>query len=365
MSAGAAKLLAARIRVLVVDDDPTYRRIVSTILGSMPEVELVGTAATLALARRCIEQGNVDAVTLDCVLRDESGLDLLEWIRATHPKIVVILLTAGQNKAACRAVDALLLGASGIVIKPSGRQAEQELKTALQSALAAAAPQPLSSLPPLRSLPPGTPQGSRVHAQHRELIAVGASTGGPPVLLRFLRELPASFDVPIVITQHMHASHLGYFIDLLAAQSGRQVRPARHGELVEPGQTYVAGRAAHLLVERVADQIVLLEDDGPEEHNCKPSVDPMFRSVARTCGEWSVGVVMTGMGSDGALGAAAMRAIGAPVVAQDQATSVVWGMPGATVALGAANKVVAGDALAQCVVQWTTGWKPSRRTNTR
>jgi two-component system chemotaxis response regulator CheB len=186
----------------------------------------------------------------------------------------------------------------------------------------------------------------------RELLAVGASTGGPPVVLEFIRTLPADLAMPVVITQHMPESHLPHFARLLADQSKRPVALGVDGELLAPGRFYVAPGGRHMLVVRDRAGLRIALDNGPEEHFCKPAVDPMFRSVAAACAGTAIGVVMTGMGSDGALGAVELRAAGIPVAVQDEASSIVWGMPGATFAAGAADAVVPGDQLARTVAAW-------------
>jgi two-component system chemotaxis response regulator CheB len=213
----------------------------------------------------------------------------------------------------------------------------------------------------MRPRPRTTPitLGMPVLAFAREVIAVGASTGGPPVVLAFLRSLPHSYAVPILVTQHMPAQHMPYFIDLLARQSGRLVVRAEHGAPVIPGTVYVA-QATHLGLARRNDRLTIKLDDGPEENNCKPAVDPMFRSVAEVCRRAAVGVVMTGMGCDGAAGAALLRAGGAPVLVQDEASSVVWGMPGAVVAAGQADAVAPGAELADWVARWTANPRGGR-----
>jgi len=336
------------LRVLIVDDDPTYRHILNRILEKLPNVEQVAVAPNLAIARSKLEMGSFDVVTLDVVLRDESGLDLLPWIQAKYPHLFTILLTSGTHRDASQAVDALLLGASTLIIKPGGPSAPAVLQQALETALTSVVPKPGSEAAREKS-----PVTTKSEGIYRELVAVGASTGGPPVVLQFLIDLPTGFDTPIVLTQHMPSLHVPYFVELLARQSGRKVVLAQHGTLVERGTVYVAGDAKHLLVTRMKEQLVLLQDEGPEEHNCRPAVDPMFRSAALACGSACIGVVMTGMGADGALGALALRAQGAPVVAQDQESSVVWGMPGAVVAAGAANAVVPATSLARCVLRWS------------
>jgi len=344
-------------RVLIVDDSAAYRQVLTRALERVDGLTVLGAVGTLALARARIERGDVDAITLDIALRGESGLDLLQWLRQNHPAVLVVLVSSGANGAGAQA---LLLGAA-LVAKPSGPDAEQQLRSALERELTAGLrygarqrnTQTIRSNPGLAA-----PMGrSLAGPARRELIAIGASTGGPPVLLKLLQSLPAAFEVPLVIVQHMPASHVGYFVELLAQQSGRNVLLAKHGALLEPSTTYVAGDAKHLRIARQRGRLVMQQDDGPAEHHCKPAVDPLFRSVAATCGAAVVGVITTGMGSDGALGALALRAAGAPVVVQDAASSVVWGMPGAAVAAHAVDAIVPGFALASTIDAWTTGWK--------
>jgi two-component system chemotaxis response regulator CheB len=369
-------------RVLVVDDSAAFRHLVSACIGRNPRFEVVGAVGTLALARARIERGDVDAVTLDIALRGESGLELLHWVRRHHPHIRVVLLSAD---ASFTGIEALLLGAT-LITKPSGPGAEVQLAELLDHALAEPAraeprsiapPRPPSVVPAARTsvaperhprlatpVLPGLPgQRATVSARSlpapRELIAVGASTGGPPVLVRFFQDLGPSFEVPIVVVQHMAAAHLEFFVALLMQQCRRTFRLAAHGMPIEPRTVYIAAGDRHLRVGRERGRLVALLDDGPPEHHCRPAVDPLFRSVAAVCGASSVGVVATGMGTDGAAGAVALRDAGAPVVVQDQASSVVWGMPGAVVAANAADAIVPGTELAAFVLARTSGWKPS------
>jgi two-component system chemotaxis response regulator CheB len=386
-----APSLAPR-RVLVVDDSAAFRHLVSGCLARTPRFEVVGAVGTLALARARIERGDVDAVTLDIALRGETGLDLLHWVRRHHPQIRVVLLSAD---ASFTGIEALLLGAT-LITKPSGPGAETRLAELLDHALAEPAhteprsiapPRPGSVAPSPRAgvatervsstAPPGrvtsvappfasttgrvarAPGSMRSGPALRELIAIGASTGGPPVLVRLFQDLGPSFEVPIVVVQHMAAAHIEFFVALLAQQCRRTFRLAAHGMLLEPRTVYIAGGERHLRVGRERGRLVALLDDGPPEHHCKPAVDPLFRSVAAVCGAATVGVVATGMGTDGAAGAVALRDAGAPVVVQDQASSVVWGMPGAVVAANAADAVVPGNELAAFVLARTSGWKSS------
>lgn len=337
-------------RVLVVDDAASYRSILSKTLAAIPSVEVVGQAGTVAAARRRLELGGVDVVTLDVNLYQESGLDLLQWIRKQHPELITILVTAGEATGAKTEVDALLSGAAAMILKPSGANAAATLQRELSRVLTAAL-----KLTPSRFQPRLAP--SLVLPAHRELIAIGASTGGPPVVQEFLTALPKHFQVPVVIIQHMPAAHVPFFVELLAAKSGRPGKVAADGERVERGHFYLAGHGKHLLLRRVHGLLTLHHDDGPEEHFCKPAADPFFRSVAAVLGPSAVGVVMSGMGHDGGAGALALRSAGAPVAVQDEATSVVWSMPRSAVERGAVNQIVPRGELSKVVLGWTSNLK--------
>jgi two-component system chemotaxis response regulator CheB len=338
------------LRVVVLDDDAVFRTVLSRMLTNIG-LEVVATCGDIDSAKRRVNAGGVDAVTVDVVLRNESGLDFLKWCHAKNRTILTVLVTAGTAKGARTGVDAIFLGAAALLTKPTATQIqgfEIELRRVFsdgkQSTGFAA-----------RRPPPPTPTtfgGALKPAVRKDLLAIGTSTGGPPVLLKILKGLPASFDVPIVITQHMPAMHMQYLAELLASQSGRRVTVASDGTAVQKGHAYLAGHGKHLVVERRGDLLVLKHFDGPPEHFCKPAVDPMFRSIAKTCHGTVLGVVATGMGADGALGAVAMRASGNPVVIQDQETSVVWGMPGAVAAAQAADAVYSADQLSFGILNW-------------
>ncbi|MDP9436605.1 MAG: CheB methylesterase domain-containing protein, partial [Actinomycetota bacterium] len=173
-----------------------------------------------------------------------------------------------------------------------------------------------------------------------ELLAIGSSTGGPDALTTLLPHLPADLPVPVVITQHMPPVFTRLFAQRLDAKCPLQVKEAEDGDRVQPGRVLVAPGDRHLVVERRGTALVARLSDAPAENFCRPAVDVMFRSAAAVFGEGVLGVVLTGMGSDGARGAEVLRAAGGEVVVQDQATSVVWGMPGATVAAGQAHRVL-------------------------
>ena len=221
------------MRALVVDDDAAYRRILDQSLRRIGVAE-VGVAGELAVARGKIEREAIDVVTIDVVLRGESGLELLQWLRAHHPKVIAILVTSGSASQACSAVDGLLLGAAGLIIKPTGPDAAARLDAALSQIIAMPGKRAMTTgrIPrlPSQPMPPIAPQD--LVAVPRELIALGASTGGPPAVLLFLQSLPRGYATPIVITQHMPAPHVPHFATLLRERTGLAVEVAQHGESV-------------------------------------------------------------------------------------------------------------------------------------
>jgi two-component system chemotaxis response regulator CheB len=349
----AAHTESPRHGVLIVEDDPVYRLALAKILEAVPEVRVLPPARGIDAAKHAIKQGDVSVVTLDVVLNRESGLDLLPWVIKEHPHIRVILVTSGQNAAARTEVDAIFLGASALLLKPENGAArkhfERDLFNTVREMTARPAPRVTAKS-----------ESASVMSTHREIVAVGASTGGPPVVMRFLHDLRDSFDAPILLVQHMPAGHLACYAENLAGRARRPVLLARDGELVQNGRVYVAPGDVHMQVVRLGTQLAIHLDEGAPEHYCRPAVDPLFRSVATACGPSAVGVVMTGMGSDGAAGALALRKVGAPVVVQDRESSVVWGMPGAVAQAGAANAIVSGAELAEVVMRWTS----NKRENT-
>jgi two-component system chemotaxis response regulator CheB len=338
-----------RLRALVLDDDPVYRHIVTSSLNRIG-IKETSVAGDLNIAQGKLEREKFDIVTIDVVLKQGSGLDLLKWVKSNQPNLISILVTAGSNAHATREVDALLLGASSLVLKPGGADAASKLDKSFHDIIEGILNDRESHAHPASPVVANSALNG-LFPEYRELIAVGASTGGPAIVHQFLSSLPSGYETPIVITQHMPTLHIDHFAKLLNDRTGHTVTVARDGERIEPGRVYVAPGGLHLVLKREGNSLIMHHDNGPEEHNCKPAVDPMFRSIAKACGSRCVGIVMTGMGSDGALGAVELRAKGAPVVVQDKASSVVWGMPGAVVQKNAASVVVPGSQLASWVTR--------------
>ncbi len=340
----APRSSARALRVMILDDDPVFRAVLSKMLSGIG-LEVVALCSTIESAKQQLARGGVDAVTVDVVLRGESGLDFLTWCHQAHRAVLTVLVTAGSERGARTGVDAVFLGAAALLTKPDAKNLtgfEAELRRVFNNGHQAT--KSTARVATSTGFRPGT---------RRDLLAIGGSTGGPPVLLKLLKGLPPEFDVPTIITQHMPSLHIPYLAELLTQQSGRKIVVATDGMLLQRRVTYLAGNGKHLLVERRDHQLVARGSDTPPEHFCKPAVDPMFRSVAATGLTGVLGVVLTGMGTDGAKGAVALRAKNIPVLIQDEASSVVWGMPGSVAAAGAADAVFSADKIAGGILEWT------------
>ncbi|TXG98038.1 MAG: chemotaxis response regulator protein-glutamate methylesterase [Nevskiaceae bacterium] len=350
------------IKVLIVDDSALVRQLLSELLASDPEIEVVGVAADPMVARDKIKQLNPDVLTLDVEMPRMDGLTFLENLMRLRPMPVVMVSTLTERGAEVT-LQALELGAFDFVTKPKldvvnalQSYAEElcaKVKQAARSRVRG--PALLRSGGPVPA-PVKPKAGPRMFRTTDRLIAIGASTGGTEAIKAVLERMPP--DAPaIVITQHIPAQFSGPFAQRMDRCSAMSVCEAHDGQLILPGHVYIAPGGQHLLVRRDGARYVcrLNEDEPVNRH--RPSVDVLFRSVAEHAGPNAVGVILTGMGDDGARGLKLMRDAGARTLAQDEASSVVWGMPGAAWRIGAAEQLVsleqiAGESLA---LSGTTG----------
>lgn len=342
---------ATPIRTLIVDDSAIVRRVLSGILEAEPDIEVVGTAPDPYIARDRILSLKPDVVTLDIEMPRMDGLTFLERIMRYHPLPVIVIssLAQGSTKAA---MEALSRGAVDVLAKPGGPYSVGDLKDDLPRRVrAAAASRPARRDPvarPAAGAPPSTPATNRP----RGLIAIGASTGGTQAIEHVIRELPTEMP-PIVIAQHIPPVFSAAFAERLNRVAALEVREAAGGELLEPGKVFVAPGGFHLVVDAAEPGRWRTRlDTGPKVCYQRPSVNVLFQSVARSAGSQALGVILTGMGSDGAEGMLAMRRAGAWTAAQDEASCVVFGMPREAIELNAAEKVlplnqIAGALLAQ------------------
>lgn len=355
-----------RVRVLVVDDSVVARRSIADILTRDLELEVVATAGSGRLALAKLRQGPVDVVTLDVEMAEADGLQTLDDIRREWPVLPVLMCSGLTERGAAATLDALARGANDYIAKPSSvdRGAGlgvfagelvskvKVLGRAPRQAIIAERPAPFSAVVPLRRL--GTPVLTTARA---EVLAIGVSTGGPNALATLIPALPAGLGAPVLIVQHMPPVFTRMLAERLANLSGRPTREARDGEIIAPGIVYIAPGDFHMRVARDLGRVTVRLDQRPPENSCRPAVDPLFESVAELYGTAALGVVLTGMGKDGLRGCERVRAAGGQVLAQDEASSVVWGMPGYVAASGLADEVVALDQMAATIARRV---KPAR-----
>jgi two-component system, chemotaxis family, protein-glutamate methylesterase/glutaminase len=327
------------LRVLVVDDSVVVRKLLSEALASAAEIELVATASNGAIALAKIPQVNPDVVTLDIAMPGLNGIDTLTEIRKLYPKLPVIMFSSLTEQGASITLEALSLGASDYMTKPTNSsslanamgQVRTELLTKILSLADRKGATPVSRIPHAEKKSPG--------ANPIEILAIGTSTGGPNALAQVIPQLPPEFPVPVVIVQHMPTLFTRLLAERLNSQSPLRVHEGQAGAVLGPGQVWIAPGNYHMTVARKGARAMLeLNQDAPE-NSCRPAVDVLFRSVAYAYGPNILAVVMTGMGSDGARGAAYIREAGGEIIVQDEASSVVWGMPGAVLGTGGADLI--------------------------
>ncbi|HVN18882.1 MAG TPA: chemotaxis response regulator protein-glutamate methylesterase [Dongiaceae bacterium] len=340
------------VRVLVVDDSVVVRKLLSEALASTPEIQLSGTASSGAIALAKIPQLNPDVITLDIEMPGLNGIQTLREIRKLYPKLPVIMFSTLTEHGAAVTLEALALGASDYVTKPTNSQSLASAMEQVRSELVAK----ILSLSGRRQCPPRqtAPQllrQSRVRSPRLEILAIGTSTGGPNALAEVIPKLPKDLPVPAVVVQHMPPLFTRLLAERLNSQSRVQVREAEAGVALEPGHVWIAPGNHHLLVVRKGLQASLELNQDPPENSCRPAVDVLFRSVARAYGPGALAVIMTGMGSDGARGAAHIREAGGEVLVQDEASSVVWGMPGAVVNAHCADKICPLAEISQEIIR--------------
>jgi len=341
----------ARIRVLIVDDSVVIRRMISDCLAADPDLEVVGTAADGHIGLAKITQLNPDIVTLDMEMPVMDGLETLKALRQTHPKLPVIMFSTLTERGASATLDALALGANDYVTKPANvgsvNAAMQRIREDLVPKIKGLCRRPTvpATKPLLRPSLPAT--ASTTGPSRIDVVAIGVSTGGPNALAAMLPGLAAQFPVPVVIVQHMPPLFTRLLAERISTLPGLRAREGADGVALSAGDIWIAPGGFHMEVEKGATGTRLHLHEGPPECSCRPAVDVLFRSVARVFGPRALAVVLTGMGQDGMLGSQAIREAGGQVLAQDEASSVVWGMPGAVTEAGLAHKVLPLNQIAE------------------
>lgn len=337
------------IRTLIVDDSATMRGLIAAALRRDPDIEVVGDADCAATARQAIRTLNPDVVTLDIEMPAMNGLEFLEKIMRLRP-MPVVMVSSLTSRGAEATLQALELGAFDCVAKPSvaGLHAFDGLAATVRAAGRARVRPRLSPAP---GGPPQAAAASRYRPDGR-VLAIGSSTGGVEALLNIVSRFPANCP-PTVITQHMPATFTRSFAQRLDRACAASVSEAEDGAPLQAGSVYLApGGATHLRVSGRGPLRCSLHDAGPVNGH-RPSVDVLFNSVAETAGHRAVGVILTGMGRDGAQGLLAMRRSGAATLGQDEASCVVYGMPKVAFDLGAVEKQVRLEAIGAEIVEMT------------
>ncbi|MFB2977164.1 chemotaxis response regulator protein-glutamate methylesterase [Microseira sp. BLCC-F43] len=401
----------AKIRVLIVDDSSVVRPMVSNALAIDPALEVVGTAANGQIAIAKIPLLNLDLIILDVAMPEMDGLETLAAIREQDKNLPIIMYSALTELGAIATLEALSLGATDYVTKPHNMKTKEAALEHIQQQLipkikifsnGAARKQEdagtrgrgdaergrrvweetaengdvkkiFHSCFPSKILSPPNPP--RTKAQHPlaspfsrgtgggslgesakskiDIVAIGVSTGEPTALETILRELPANFPVPLVIVQHMPPVFTKPLAERLAQKSKIRVSEGVQGGILEPGHAWIAPGDFHMVVEKYGSCAQICINQDPPENSCRPAVDVLFRSVAKSYGANTLAVVLTGMGQDGLIGCQYIKEAGAQVIVQDEKTSVVWGMPGIVANSGLAEKVlpldeIAGEIICRC-----------------
>jgi two-component system chemotaxis response regulator CheB len=348
-------------RVLVVDDSAVMRRLVREGVSLDPAVEVVGTAANGAAALQLISQLKPDLVTLDIEMPEMNGLEALAEIRRRGLRLPVIMFSTLTERGAVATLDALSLGADDYVTKPAstGNAAGAlelicgELVPRIKALCShTVAPAPVTSVGASQLRPKGGGERRRV-----DVVAIGSSTGGPNALTAVLSSMPADVAVPLLIVQHMPPVFTRFLAERLAAKCALAVREAADGATLAPGTAWIARGDYHLTLLREGTQVRVVMTQEPPENSCRPAVDVMFRSVADVYGGNSLAVVLTGMGQDGLRGARQLHGLGAQIVVQDEASSVVWGMPGFIARAGIADAVLPVGQIAPEILRRVAGMR--------
>ncbi|MDZ4689300.1 MAG: chemotaxis response regulator protein-glutamate methylesterase [Planctomycetaceae bacterium] len=363
----APSALAGKVRVLVVDDSLIYRKVVRDALAALPNVEVVGSAANGRIAIEKIEQLSPDLITLDFEMPELDGPGVLRWLRQSKRPTRAVMLSALTIEGGEATLQALQEGAFDFVVKPSGDNAQQnqlKLLTALahrvdavQSLLAGKRPSRAEirgGVTPTAGRPPVAMSRPQAGLHRIGIVGIGISTGGPDALRAMLPQLPADLPVPVVIVQHMPPVFTRSLADSLNRLCQLRVSEGVDGQLVKAGEIVIAPGGRQMKIHRTAvghGQVELTDD--PPVQSCRPSVDYLFHSLAESFGPQTLSVIMTGMGYDGAEGCRRLHHLGGPVIAQDEASCVVFGMPRKPVEDGVADVVAPLNSIAAEIVRYT------------
>jgi two-component system chemotaxis response regulator CheB len=349
-----------RIRVLVVDDSVVIRRLVTHVLSSDPELEVVGYASNGSIALGRIPQVNPDVVTLDIEMPEVDGLEVLRRARSVYPELYFIMFSTLTERGAVNTLDALALGANDYVTKAANGGSLDRSLDVLKDQLIPKIKQFFRSR---NAPPPPPPQVQRTTTRPAaiqpvqactskpELLVVGSSTGGPNALSEVLPVVAGKISAPILVVQHMPPLFTRFLAERLDQQCAAEVKEAVTGDAIRPGRILIAPGDYHLKVQRDGASLVAVLDQAAPENSCRPSVDVLFRTAAEASPGRVAGMILTGMGQDGLRGAEELKRHGGWLAVQDEATSVVWGMPGVVAKAGLADTVLSLKQLGPAVIR--------------
>jgi two-component system chemotaxis response regulator CheB len=353
------------LKVLVVDDSLLYRKVLSDLLGELPGVQVVGAAPNGRIALACIPTLQPDLITLDVEMPEMDGLEVLKNIQDQGLEVGVIMCSTLTQRGSDTTIAALERGAFDFIAKPQGSSLEENRRI-LQSTLAPLVQafgrrrsirkilqgkSPRSAPGAREPKPVAAPGGKQADSRRRRLsqvVGIGVSTGGPAALARMLPQLPADLGTPVLIVQHMPPLFTRSLAQSLDAKCALKVEEAADGMPIRPNVALIAPGGRHMKVVAGPEpgRKIIRITDAPPENSCRPSVDYLFRSLAEHYGEQTTAVIMTGMGSDGTAGLRLLKSRGATVIAQDEASCVVYGMPKEPIEAGVVDVVAPLSALA-------------------
>lgn len=371
------------LKILVVDDTIFYRTLLTKLLEAIPGTEVIGIASNGELAVKKVALARPDLVLMDVAMPKMDGLQALEKIKEDYPEVDVVMVSGMDSEAAHMTVKALEKGALDFVPKPrteSRETATAELKSALipliklartransrhAKTFHSAGPAEAVKDPLIQPAQPEAVVKNKIAQRKKreipriDLVAVGVSTGGPNTLKKIIPRIGADLPVPILAVQHMPPLFTATLAESLNRMSSIRVKEGEAGQVVENGCMYIAPGGHHMVVRKNGAGRLLLDlADSPPVHHCRPAVDVLFRSIALVSGSNVLTVILTGMGRDGAAGVAAIRRKGGFCLVQDEATSVVWGMPGAVAEAGDADEIHPEEEIAERIMQIVKKGRP-------
>ncbi len=349
---------AQSIKVLIVDDSAVMRSVISRIISAEIDMKVVGMAENGELGVKSVASLNPDVVILDLEMPVMDGITALPLMLKEKPQLPVLICSTLSAHGADISLRALALGAAECILKPGGdailtaHEFQKELVKVVRTLAARSAAKAQSQTQTQTKTPVGLRQDKLIFIP--KVLALGSSTGGPKALMEVLKDLKG-LSVPIVITQHMPKIFTAMLAQHITQNCGVPCSEGKEGEILKPGQAYVAPGDYHMGFRKLGNDTVIRLNQDPPENFCRPSVNPMIRSLMDIHGGKILTVILTGMGQDGSQACATLAEKGGRIIAQDEATSVVWGMPGAVAKMGVCNAVLPLEKIAEAVRQSLQG----------